>query len=126
MIEECSLIFLKVVAGQDGELDPRQPSDLPAPAAYTSQVSIKVQCRYSFFKPILYEYDIYRYLAFFAIFDIDIMTRFLLWRHHSSQSPGFKKSKKAQSSRQIAKLDCKSKVREQSGRKNGFCGRYIN
>jgi len=32
-------LLLEVVAGQDGELDPRQPRDLPAPAAYTSHLT---------------------------------------------------------------------------------------
>ena len=33
------LILLKVVAGLDGDHDPRQPHDLPKPASYTSYVS---------------------------------------------------------------------------------------
>jgi len=41
-----SFAFVKVVAGLDGDLDPRQPSDLSTPASYTSQVLnlLQVHC----------------------------------------------------------------------------------
>lgn len=47
---EHGLVLLKVVAGLDGDQDPRQPCDLPKPASYTSYVS---KVAWSMFRTLL-------------------------------------------------------------------------